>query len=407
MGGDTLAHMNDQQPDNPTDQPTDDTTELPPEPETAPTEEQSTGPGRGSKRLLRSRSDRMVFGVAGGLARYFDVDPVIFRIAFGVSVFFGGLGILAYIALALFVPSDGEGSRAPVQRSRGWLVAGIVLVALVLGSAVGGLFWGGGWGNHPWGALWVVIPIAVIAGAVLVLRDRGGEFSLGRLIAAILIAGAVIVGFFTLALIGLFATATGHGVVVGAVVLAIGALLVGAAFLSGTGRWLVVPALALATGVGVAAAADLHFEGGIGERSYTPLSAAAIPADGYHLGIGELKIDLRQIDWQKHDVVDLNADLGVGELRIAVPEKVCVEADTHATAGSLVVTGSETHGTDVDNNTGAYSTATPRLRLTGDIKFGEIRVINDDQAALGQHLGRFGGQDSAALRATETKACAA
>src|SRR5947207_15282892 len=79
---------------------------------TAETREQP-GTSQRPRRLLRSRSDRMLAGVAGGLGRYFAVDPVIFRIGFAVSVFFGGLGLLAYVALALFVPDDeGQIGRA-------------------------------------------------------------------------------------------------------------------------------------------------------------------------------------------------------------------------------------------------------------------------------------------------------
>src|ERR671937_1828452 len=104
----------------------DSTSERPDEPkrleeETAETSEPA-GETQRPRRLLRSRSDRMIAGVAGGLGRYFAVDPVIFRIAFAISVFFGGLGLLAYIALALFVPSeaaDGTIEEPAVQRSRG------------------------------------------------------------------------------------------------------------------------------------------------------------------------------------------------------------------------------------------------------------------------------------------------
>ena len=54
--------------------------------------------------------------MAGGLGRYFDVDPVIFRIAFAVSILFGGLGVIAYLAAALFVPADdGTGAAAPTS----------------------------------------------------------------------------------------------------------------------------------------------------------------------------------------------------------------------------------------------------------------------------------------------------
>ena len=66
-------------------------------------------PADGPRRLRRSSSDRMVGGVAGGLGRYFDVDPVLFRIAFVVLVFAGGAGLLAYLGLWLITPSDGEG----------------------------------------------------------------------------------------------------------------------------------------------------------------------------------------------------------------------------------------------------------------------------------------------------------
>ena len=64
----------------------------------------------GTKRLLRSRSDRMLGGVAGGLGDYFRVDPVIFRIGFGVTLFFGGLG-------ALHLPRDDDLRARPSNRT--------------------------------------------------------------------------------------------------------------------------------------------------------------------------------------------------------------------------------------------------------------------------------------------------
>jgi phage shock protein C len=56
------------------------------------------------KRLYRSRIDRMIGGVAGGLADYFDIDPTLVRVLFVVSIFIGGGGILAYIILWIVVP---------------------------------------------------------------------------------------------------------------------------------------------------------------------------------------------------------------------------------------------------------------------------------------------------------------
>jgi len=56
------------------------------------------------KRLYRDTDDSVIAGVASGIAHYFAIDPVVVRIIFFVSVFFNGLGILAYIVLWLVVP---------------------------------------------------------------------------------------------------------------------------------------------------------------------------------------------------------------------------------------------------------------------------------------------------------------
>ncbi len=65
------------------------------------------------KRLYRSRSDRMIWGVCGGLAEYFDVDPTLIRIIAVLSLFIGGAGILAYIILAIVVPSESSTAAQP------------------------------------------------------------------------------------------------------------------------------------------------------------------------------------------------------------------------------------------------------------------------------------------------------
>lgn len=67
------------------------------------------------KRLYRSRSDRMIWGICGGLAKYFDMDPVIIRIIFVLLIFANGIGILAYIIMAIVVPL--EGSKATESKA--------------------------------------------------------------------------------------------------------------------------------------------------------------------------------------------------------------------------------------------------------------------------------------------------
>ncbi|MFH1050622.1 MAG: PspC domain-containing protein [bacterium] len=56
------------------------------------------------KRLYRSTKDRMLAGVCGGLAEYFDIDPVIIRVLFVVVTLGAGVGILGYIILWIVVP---------------------------------------------------------------------------------------------------------------------------------------------------------------------------------------------------------------------------------------------------------------------------------------------------------------
>jgi phage shock protein C len=61
-------------------------------------------------RLYRSRSQKMIAGVAGGLGEYFDVDPVLIRLLFVVTSFISGAGILAYIVLWIVIPVEGDSS---------------------------------------------------------------------------------------------------------------------------------------------------------------------------------------------------------------------------------------------------------------------------------------------------------
>lgn len=56
------------------------------------------------KRLTRSTTDRMVAGVAAGIADYLGVDPTIIRLVFVITALAGGTGILAYLILWLVMP---------------------------------------------------------------------------------------------------------------------------------------------------------------------------------------------------------------------------------------------------------------------------------------------------------------
>lgn len=57
-------------------------------------------------RLTKSRTDQVIDGVCGGIADYFNVDPVIIRLIFVVFIFLDGFGIILYIILAIIMPRD-------------------------------------------------------------------------------------------------------------------------------------------------------------------------------------------------------------------------------------------------------------------------------------------------------------
>jgi phage shock protein PspC (stress-responsive transcriptional regulator) len=165
-----------------------------------------------ARRLTRSSSDRVIAGVAGGLGRYFGIDPVVVRVMFVVLVFFGGAGFVGYAAAWLLVPYD----NAPEDRH------GAGAIARRLGLALG------------------VIALAFVAAAA-----------------------------------GAWGVARGGGEVVGLIVIGIGAALAIAAFTRGA-RWLIVPALALTLAAGSVAAADIDASGSVGEQIYHPTSVSQV-----------------------------------------------------------------------------------------------------------------------------------
>ena len=58
------------------------------------------------RRLYRSNSDRMIAGVCGGLADFFNIDPTVMRIIFVIFLLLGGNGLLIYLVLWLIVPLE-------------------------------------------------------------------------------------------------------------------------------------------------------------------------------------------------------------------------------------------------------------------------------------------------------------
>lgn len=137
-----------------------------------------------TQRLYRSQVDRMLTGVAGGMAEYLRVDPVIVRMLWVVAVFLSsGVGLLVYVALAIVMPSappldddahGAEGSDADETRTgesrraaRSNGVAILVGSALIVIGAVALM------SQFGWFDAWRLWPLLLIAlGGLLIFNQR-------------------------------------------------------------------------------------------------------------------------------------------------------------------------------------------------------------------------------------------
>jgi len=59
-----------------------------------------------AKKLYRSRKDRKIWGICGGLAEYFDIDPVVVRVIFVASIFCENYGLWVYLIMWFIVPEE-------------------------------------------------------------------------------------------------------------------------------------------------------------------------------------------------------------------------------------------------------------------------------------------------------------
>lgn len=72
--------------------------------------EEFKGTNERSRKLVRSKRDKMIGGVAGGIAEYFEIDPIIIRLLFVLIGFSIGSGVLIYIILWIIIPEEGDES---------------------------------------------------------------------------------------------------------------------------------------------------------------------------------------------------------------------------------------------------------------------------------------------------------
>ena len=355
-------------------------------------------------RLRRSVTDRHVAGVAGGIARHLDIDPIIVRVALVVAVFFGGAGLLAYIGAWILVPEEGTDDE-PLgldARSRSLALAGVGVLALL--CAVGdwaGAFW------FPW-------PLAILAAVVIWFlnrKDRTPREQAGYGYAEPTFTGAEAVSetsyapavqqyareprrqprnprrrgpvlfFFTLALVALAEGVLGVVDLAGVAVtdsaypaLALGIialmLLVGSFWGRAGGLIALGLVAALVTAIGTASSQfpeDHH--------TFAPTSPGEV-RDSYEFGGGELLLDLSGVgDVDALDGRDIAIDGVGGRVEVLVPDGMDVAVQTQVVAGDSRVFDQRSDGFDVAQN-GFLDGGdeVPDMTITIDLVAGEIIV---------------------------------
>jgi phage shock protein PspC (stress-responsive transcriptional regulator) len=361
------------------------------------------------RRLVRVEEGRWLGGVAAGLGRYFDVNPLVYRIAFAALALVGGTGLLLYLAAYLVIPGEHDEESIAVEALRGhreqpWLLVGVgLLVFGALFALSEARFW------PDTGNVWLA---ALLLGGALVWwhvsqRDRTRPVAVAAetapaetapvepgptptaapakqpkpprpparpsLFAPVLGALLAVAG-----LLGLLAVLDVYDVDV-AVALALCLVVIGAAIAFGalTQRrvgGLVVLGLLLLPAFGVAALTPVSVSAGIGERNEQPASVTALESS-YELGIGDLEVDLRELALPAGTTF-VDASVGIGQLLITVPPDVALEIDAHAGAGDVDLVGEHHDGVDVHRTLrvpGPTADA-PVLDIEADVGIGHIGV---------------------------------
>lgn len=362
-----------------------------------------------SQQLVRPTQGRMLAGVAQGIAIRFALPVWLVRVIFVILTISGGVGLFLYIAGWVLIPEEGRQAAAGqilerMEGPRAWVGVGLIALAVIIVADTIGL----GDADLVTAAVLIVVGVLLYRGdlggskepsteeatATMTYTTSGGTTTepinsgitdpggpadapplppvppvpaaarpplppppprersiLGRL--------TIAVGLITLGIMALFdnldlANVTfRHYVAAAMTVIGVG-LLVGS--MLGRARGLIVLGVILAPVVLFSPISEFDF----GETSvrYDPVSLDDIQTE-YQLDVGTMIIDLSAVDFAGGEAT-IDADVGLGELIITVPDDVAVEAYGNVGVGELQVFGSNSGGigdiglrrsTDGDNGT--------------------------------------------------------
>ena len=291
------------------------TNEPPPDeadaaPSTEPPTLDAETPTTPQRRLTRSRNERVLGGVAGGIAEYLGIDPVLVRIAWVILVLAGfGLGLIVYIVAWIIIP-EAEPGEAPARAPRQHGEPGVA-AAVIFG----------------------VVLIAV--GAVALLRAidvRGPSLQL------ILVAVLALVG------VGLIAQAR-RGLNGGLVVLG------------------VVLTLILTAVGGISFDFDIDLDSAFGSRSLQPTTIAELDSS-YDHAFGSIDLDLRRLDPGSlpRGTTTIQMDVAFGSIEVRVGDV------------PLRIEGDAVFGSCDDRKYNDYDNADRRLLIEASAAFGSCEA---------------------------------
>jgi len=387
----------------------------------------ATGTGHRVTAMARSRQ-RVLGGVAAGIARQFNVDPLVPRIGFVLLALFAGAGAILYLLAWVALPSDD--GPAPLDsvfgdrpRRNVAAVIGLVLVAVgggllvaalpglagstlsvavyLIGLGLGALWWRSGATRPsrddgsdrsadqptavPDDAPTAVQAVAAPATtpppvttappsppppstpAVATSRDgRGGRTAVWTVAAAVLLVLAAVA-----ALVAVGVDISIQSALAVTVIAAGGGLIVAAFW----GRVPGLAALGVVLGLGLVAlaAVGVPFKGGVGEARWVPADTEELREE-YHFGAGDAVLDLRELDLSS-GYREVTATVGAGNLSVHVPDDVAVDVQGRAAAGDVEVFGRRADGLDATvHGIREPFDAEAELALDLEVGFGALRV---------------------------------
>lgn len=379
------------------------------------------------RRLERRTSNRVVGGVAGGLADYLNVDPILVRVGFAGLMLFSGAGIPLYLLGWLFIPLAGR----PDSVAMGWLhslavrpgtivVLGIVAVLMFLSFPVMRRLEDFS-GFYVPGEIWFALVIVFVGLFLLLPRGQGGS-GVARPPAAAppavpdAMPGAAAaptywapapaapipaepprpaspLGWYSLAAmfigVGIVALINNLSTVrveladyFGVALLAIGlGLIVGA--WRGRARALILLGVLILPFALAASFVKVPLEGGLGGQYYYPQSSAEVQRE-YRLVGGTLYLDLTKLNGETGRI-DIAASTGFGEIDIILPPDAAVDVTSSVEGGALHLFGREFSGTSISQRVvGNEGGEGVNLHLTLTVGLGSVVITRADQAYINE-----------------------